>query len=206
MIGVYELMKKRIKLVLITMLLIVLSGVYSVIDKNNSIYDTTIDNSEFIPWELTEGSELRQSFVVGEKTLDGVSMKMTASGNVQDTMIKFQLNDEAGKNLVEKEISLAELENGKFFEIEFEQLVDCLGKQYTICLEVVESNSEYQAVVYSTPDVWENTEFIFNDEKVDDTMVLRTITNRFDLETFVVTLCFVLYVVLFMRWLTKLFK
>ena len=40
-------------------------------------------------------------------------------------------------------------------------------------------------------------------EKAEGVMVLRTITHRFDIETFVVTAIFILYVIFFVRWLSK---
>ena len=44
-----------------------------------------------------------------------------------------------------------------------------------------------------------------NNEKVEGTLILKTITYRFDLETFIVTLGIILYFVLFFQILYKLF-
>lgn len=199
-------MKKRIRLIIIAIVLVVLSGVYSVIDKNNSVYDTSIDNSEFVSWELGQGDSVIQSFVSSEDALDGVSMKMSATGNIQDITAEFKLLDDKENVLVQKEISLEELESGKFFKVDFERQNQCKGKKYTAYIEVTHCDEMSKMVVYSTQGIMDNTEFLFTEESNENTMVLRTITRRFDVETFIVTLCFVLYVVFFMRWLTKLFK
>lgn len=37
-------------------------------------------------------------------------------------------------------------------------------------------------------------------------MVLRTVTHRFDIETFIVTAIFIIYVLGFVGWLSKVFK
>ena len=40
----------------------------------------------------------------------------------------------------------------------------------------------------------------------DEILVARTIRHGFDLETFIITACFAAYIVLFMKWLSKLFN
>ena len=52
----------------------------------------------------------------------------------------------------------------------------------------------------------ENTNMYLNGEEIEGTVVLRTVTNRFDMETFCMLLIFVLYTIMFMRFLYKLFK
>lgn len=51
-----------------------------------------------------------------------------------------------------------------------------------------------------------NTELIISDNHTEGTLILKTITNRFDFETFAVLLIFVLYIVVFMKFLYRLFK
>ena len=48
--------------------------------------------------------------------------------------------------------------------------------------------------------------FIVKGEKVGGVMVLRTVTHRFDIETFIVTAIFIIYVLGFVGWLSKVFK
>ena len=51
-----------------------------------------------------------------------------------------------------------------------------------------------------------DTELIISDNHTEGTLILKTITNRFDFETFAVLLIFVLYIVVFMKFLYRLFK
>ena len=45
-----------------------------------------------------------------------------------------------------------------------------------------------------------------NNEAVVGTLVMKTVTNRFDIETFCVLLIFIVYIVVFLKFLYKLFK
>ena len=52
----------------------------------------------------------------------------------------------------------------------------------------------------------ENATLIYAGQTIEGVGVIRSLTHRFDLETFIVTLCFAAYIILFMRWLYKLFE
>jgi hypothetical protein len=65
---------------------------------------------------------------------------------------------------------------------------------------------EGAVIVYDVPGAQDDSEFSVRGEKIDGTLALRTITHRFDVETFVVTAIFAVYVILFIRWLAKVFK
>ena len=51
-----------------------------------------------------------------------------------------------------------------------------------------------------------NTKLIMNREEIDGTLIMKTITKRFDLETFFVVMLFAVYIIFFIRLLYKLFK
>ena len=59
---------------------------------------------------------------------------------------------------------------------------------------------------YYTPGITEQAQLTYDGQTIEGTGVMRTLTHRFDLETYIVTLCFVIYIILFMRWLYKLFE
>ena len=52
----------------------------------------------------------------------------------------------------------------------------------------------------------ENTNMLVDAEEIDGTVVMKTVTKRFDLETFFVVLVFAVYIMFFIRLLYKLFK
>lgn len=60
--------------------------------------------------------------------------------------------------------------------------------------------------MYAVPGASKDSLLVVKGEKADGVMVLRTVTHRFDVETFIVTALFILYVIFFIRWLSKVFK
>ena len=102
--------------------------------------------------------------------------------------------------------SLEKIKAGKFFGLKFHELTGCKGKRYTFELTAEQCEKDTQVMVYAVPGASEDLPLEVKGEKADGVMVLRTITHRFDIETFVVTAVFILYVIFFIRWLSKVFK
>lgn len=199
-------MKSKIKWLIALIILVLLAGLYSVVDKKTPIYDTEIDNSEYFSVDLREGDRISQSFLALEDTLDGVMIKMAAVGNLEGTILEYNLLESGGETVLEGETSLGELTSGRFFQIDFDQLTGCENQTYELQILVKECDENSSITLYYTGGKQQNTECMIGGTAVDGTLVLRTFTHRFDLETFVVTVCFLIYVILFMRWLSKLFK
>ena len=201
-------MKAKIKIAILVVIIIVLSGVYSVIDKNVSIYDTKCDNSKYLKISLDETDSVSQKFVCSEEKLDGMAMKISvADESTKDQIeLNYKLIDVKKNEIVEDEnVDLSGLKSGKLFQTNFETINGCKDKEYLFVLQIKKC-VENSVTVYYTKGEIGKTSLEYNENKVDGTMVFRTITHRFDIETFVVTLCFIAYIVLFMRWLNKLFK
>lgn len=199
-------MKSKIKWLIALIILVLIAGLYSVVDKKTPIYDTEIDNSEYFSVDLREGDRISQTFIAPEDTLDGVMIKMAAAGNLEGIILEYNLLESGGETVLEGETSLGKLTSGRFFQIDFDQLTGCENKTYELQILVKECDENSSITLYYTGGKQQNTECMIGDTTVDGTLVLRTFTHRFDLETFVVTVCFLIYVILFMRWLSKLFK
>ena len=200
-------MKNKIKVIIVALILVVLAAGYSIIDKNNAIYDTDVDSSDYGSLELEKRGNVNQEFVTFEERLDGLAVKLTASGNIDNIEVGYELEEkETGKIVSEGTASLAELKNGKFFKFKFEQVTGCKDKVYVFHMHVDKCDEDSRIIVCVTDRAEDATSLLVNGEVRDSTIVLRTITHRFDIETFIVTICFIIYIVLFMRWLYKLFK
>lgn len=199
-------MKSKIKWLIALIILVLLAGLYSVVDKKTPIYNTEIDNSEYFSVDLREGDRISQTFLATEDKLDGVMIKMAAAGNLDNIILEYNLFESGRESVLEGETSLGKLKSGRFFQIDFDQLTGCKNQRYEFQISVKECDENSSITLYYTGGKQENTEYMVGDTAVDGTLVLRTFTHRFDLETFVVTVCFLIYVILFMRWLSKLFK
>lgn len=199
-------MKNKLKWIAVILVIVVFAGAYSIIDKTVNIYNSNVDSSEYQAVVLQKGASISQTFVTEEKTLDGMEIKMTATGEPSDIGFHYELRDENGKVVVQKDDTLAELKNGKFYDVKFERLNGCRGKKYEFLMRLDSCGEGESTTVYVTQKGSDETTLLSNNNEVDGALVLRTISRRFDIETFVVTLVFLLYVILFMRWLGKLFK
>ena len=114
--------------------------------------------------------------------------------------------DEDDKKVASGSVSLEKIKAGKFFTLKFDELTGCKGKTYTFELTAEQCEKDAQIIVYAVPGADKEVPLEVKGEKAEGVMVLRTITHRFDIETFVVTAIFILYVILFIRWLSKVFK
>lgn len=199
-------MKKKIGWSIFALILIVCTCLYAVIDKNNSIYDREIDSSDYISVELGEGDTLTQSFVSAEDFLDGINIKMSVTGEPEGKEVSYKLKDSEGKEVVSGKMLLEDLESGKYFTLKFDRLSGCKDQEYILEFTVSQSADGGMVIVYDVPEAQEGTAFSLKGEKIDGTLALRTITHRFDVETFIVTGIFLIYVFFFVRWLTKVFK
>ena len=199
-------MKKKISWVIFAVILIAFAYVYAIVDKNNAIYDRTVDTSNYASIGLEQGETVSQSFTSKEDKVDGINIKMSVSGQPDEKKISYVLKDEDGKKVASGNASLEKIKAGKFFTLKFDELTGCKEKTYTFELTAEQCEKDAQIIVYMVPGANKEEPLEVKGEKAEGVMVLRTITHRFDIETFVVTAIFILYVIFFVRWLSKVFK
>lgn len=202
-------MKSKIKGIIMLFIIIIAARYYSVIDKNQPIYNSKCDSSEYLALELTQNSSISEQFICKEDTINGLSFKMNENaGTVTESLVlTYELWDVSEeKCLLKDDTDINELKSGKFFEIRFDPITECKNKEYIFTVTIKKCEGQNGINVYYTQGEEENTELVYNNDNMNGTWVLRTITHRFDIETFVVTLCFVLYIILFMKALYRLFE
>ena len=201
-------MKLKMKTILLILIIIVLAAVYAVIDKPVSVYDTSCDTSKFQAQVLEGGQTASQKFVCEEAYIDGIALKLAANAvpDNEKVLVKYELIDDNTKKVVAKgNENLGELRSGKFFKIKFNRVNNCKDKAYALNFRVTQCDAGNVQIFY-TPGTEKGKALVYAGTSIDGIGVMRTLTHRFDLETYIVTLCFAAYIVLFMKWLYKLFK
>ena len=192
-------MKSKIRVIVIGLIILCLAGVYAIIDKAVSIYDTSCDTSAFQSITLEQGKKLEQSFVCKENHMDGILDK-------SQVVMAYKIIEKDSKEVVAQgKTDLKKVRNGKFFKIKFDRIDATKDKKYMLEMSVQECPTGSIRVFY-TPGSNENATLIYASQTIEGVGVIRSLTHRFDLETFIVTLCFAAYIILFMRWLYKLFE
>ena len=199
-------MKRKIGWIIFALILIACICLYAVVDKNHSIYDREIDSSEYISVELAKGDTLTQSFVSEEDFLDGINIKISVTGGAAEKEVSYMLKENVGQKVTSGKMSLEDFQSGKYFALKFDRISGGKGQEYTLEFTVSQSMDDGTVIVYDVPGVQEDTNFTVRGEEIEGTLALRTITHRFDVETFVVTAIFAVYVILFIKWLAKVFK
>lgn len=200
-------MKKKIVSCLVVCVVIVLSYFYAHIDKNSYIYDRNADAATFYGTGiLAEGEELSQTFVSMEEKVDGVKLKVTTVGNVESIVVKYKILDEELNVVYEGKIPASELENNKFNQLKVSGVEDALKKQYTLVLCEEKADEQNGVAFYIEPGRYDNQKLTVKGNETDGTLVFRSVCHEFDVETFVVLLGMIAFVMAFMKVLYKLFK
>lgn len=196
---------KKMKSLIIIILILAATFLYAHIGKNNLVYDKNVDNSQYISTGAV--SKIEQTFVCREKTLDGFRAKCQVIGDVKGMKVKYSLIDmKDGKEIAQGTADAEKIKNGRFYYFRFDKVENCEGNTYKVIFEN-EGSDESRGIGFSIqPDTEEGTDLIIKGVDTTGTMIVKAVTQRFDLETFVVMLVFILYIAAFIKFLYKLFK
>ncbi len=209
-------MKKTVKIIIGILILAAVSFVYGHIAKTHDIYDFEVNPDTYQNTGIMTDLGARQKFTSQEKHLDGVRIKCSVHGTAggADTIITYELKDmETGEIVATGSEEGEDIENNKFHDFRFVRVQNSEGKRYEIRLYsnqiFGEDNSDGIGFYYENTTREENPVVVAENEVKEiesGTLVMKTITDRFDFETCAVFFIFALYVILFMRFLYKLFK
>ena len=199
---------KKIKTFIGVILVLMLAILYAHIAKTNIIYDKSIDNVDYIGTGVVEGS-VEQEFICKEDTLDGITAKCQLQGDASGTSMRMELIDLSTEKVVAvSEIKAENIKNSKFNVFSFSTIDNCRGKKYTVIFENINGNVEETrgiGLVYQ-PKTEKDTRLMINEKNIEGTLIIKTVTNRFDFETFCVLLIFIVFIMAFIQFLYKLFR
>ncbi len=200
-------MKKWLKYIIAGVIVVLVCFAYAHIDKANNIYDTRTDNSSYVQVSILADSYVSQSFRCPEDKMDGIAAKILLNGGSEEGELVYSIYDESGRELRKGGFSVNDIKSGKINLIKFnESIKGSKDKLYTVFFEQKGLHDGESLGIYYDPVGRKSGELKVNEEKVEGTMVFRSITHRFDLETFIVVLGFVIYFVLFFKILYRLFS
>lgn len=194
-----------------TILAIVVIGaayLYSYIDQPMPIYDEKIPIEQYtICEELVKEVTIEQEFTARQDTIKGIRIKCKTFVERPNAKIQYSMTDkETGQVVAKGEVDAEKIKTSKFHEFEFESIPHCEGKTFTFSLSSPDGVTSESVGVYKTPSTKRDTNLLINGEKTEGTLVFRTVTHLFSIETFGVVLCFIAYIILFIKILYKFFK
>lgn len=200
-------MRKNIKYIIVGLAIVVICFLYSHIDKAHSIYDESIDTSLYAAANLEQGSSVSQVFLSEEEELSGMSAKIAVKTNSDKAKLSYILQDVKGAEILKEDTLIRNLKSGRINKIKFSETIrDSKNKQYKILFSVSGLQPGDNAQIYYNPQEKESKSVEINGEKTKGTLIFRTLTYRFDMETFIVCFGFIAYFLLFFSILYRLFS
>lgn len=199
---------KKLKMVIAVAILLAAAFLYSHVAKKNLIYDNTIDSSSYMGHAMADETEICQTFRTRESALDGFYLKLTTAGDISRAHVILTLTDvETGKEEAQVTINAASIRSGKFVVFPLEKtLTGTAGKSYNMSLKAVGTDAYNYVAMYYQYGTMPDTSLTIGGVTTDGTMIARTVTNRFDAETFVIFLVIIAFIYGFMKLLYRLFK
>ena len=200
-------MKKNTKYIIIGIIILFGVYLYAHIGKTHNIFDQDADSSQYKITALYTIDSVKQEFGCTEEYMDGIKVKCKLSGDTTSISVKMVLKEKkTGKVVAEKEISGGEFEESKFYFWGFDRINNCQDKHFVLCISEEGADTGNFVDFCYTNGAENGTKFYLDGQEVDGTLVMRTVTNRFDWETFCVLSIFIIYVWGFMRFLYHLFR
>ena len=191
---------KKIKKMAAVIILILIAFIYGHIHKTHAIYDRTVENDQYIMLDGSQ-SQITQEFICEEDSLDGIQVKCQNLQEDPEAEIRVYLQDCENGGIVAKSVKKAgEIKTGKFNEFSFDTVSRCRGKAYKVVFE-----KDFLAL-YAAKTSEEGTNLKINSEESEGTLILKTVTYRFDIETFCVFMLLVSYICVFFQFLNWLFS
>ena len=191
---------KKIKKMAAVIILILIAFIYGHIHKTHAIYDRTVESDQYIMLDGSQ-SQITQEFICEEDSLDGIQVKCQNLQEDPEAEIRVYLQDCENGGIVAKSVKKAgEIKTGKFNEFSFDTVSRCRGKAYKVVFE-----KDFLAL-YAEKTSEEGTNLKINSEESEGTLILKTVTYRFDIETFCVFMLLVSYICVFFQFLNWLFS
>ena len=191
---------RKVEKLAAVIVLILLAFVYGHVHKTHAIYDRMIENDQYVMMDVSQ-DQISQEFVCEEETLDGIQVKCQNLQEDPEAEIRIYLQDcENGETVAESVKKVGDIKAGKFNEFSFDTVSSCRGKAYKVVFE------KDSIALYAEKTSEEGTNLKINSEESEGTLILKTVTYRFDIETFYVFLLLVLYICVFFQFLNWLFS
>lgn len=201
-------MKKRLGIIILGVGVLIFAYFYAHIDKNTYLYDRNTDSAELIGTGIpAAGEEITQSFTSVEDSIDGINLKATIIGDIENVELEYSLLDETSGEVVRTEmVPGSEIQNNKFNILKFQTLKDMKGKNYILRLSESGVDDNVGISFYLSEKESHQGTLKVKGQEMNGSLAVRTLTHRFDLETFVVFLGILAFIAGFMNVLYRMFQ
>lgn len=210
-------MKIAKKLILI-ILVVALAVIYSYGIWPRPVYDSSVgSNSYETTGPVTGDMVIEQQFQCEDNGFSGVTVKLTKQDNASIGEYQWDVEDaETGNVIGSGVINEASTENKDFessnmqkqgvIELKFPRVENSKERNYILTIKAQNIKDDEAMAVYITEKGETASQLVVNDQTVEKACVVRTEYQRFNVETFIVFLVIVAYLIVFIRFMYKLFR
>ena len=202
-------MKKSVKYIIAAAVIVIIAFLYAHVGKKVPVYDKSVDSSLYGNMvELTADLLVQQEFTCEKPVLSGISIMCATYGNTLTSTYQYQILDAESKEPLRSGIlDASAVANGKYYTIKFDEIKDCRGQKFIFTLCSQDAASGNALTVYNVPKGEEDAELHLNaDDFPNNTLALRTVSDMFDVETFVSVMFCLAYLYIFIIILYKFFS
>lgn len=201
-------MKKRLGIIMLAVGVLIFAYFYAHIDKNTYLYERNTDSAELIGTGIpAAGVEITQSFTSVEDSIDGINLKATIIGDIENVELEYSLLDETSGEIVRTgRVPGSEIQNNKFNVLKFQTLKETKGKNYILRLSESGADDNAGISFYLSEKGRHQGTLKVKGQEINGSLAVRTMTHRFDMETFIVFVGILAFIAGFMKILYKLFK
>jgi hypothetical protein len=200
-------MKRKIKSTAIALVIIGLAFLYAHIDKNTYLYDRNEDLENYSQTGvLLEGETISQTFFCKEDILDGINLKSVVVGDVSNVILEYAITDNDTGEVIKETIRGTEIKTNKFNQYMLQRIENTSNKSYTLTIKEAGADANNGISFYVSQTNPEDSQLSIREQETQGSLVVRLISHRFDTETFIVLLGFILFITIFIKVLYKLFK
>lgn len=205
-------MKKVIRNSILIIIIIVIAAIYSFGMWEKNIYIQTASSGDNkLTNELIGNIEITQTFLCPYDGLSGLKVKMLRVGAETVEGYSWSLSNDKKEILAEGRIGEDELEDSifarkKFLTFQIPEQEDSKGKEYTFCIRGIDVSKEACLQGYLAEGNQYAKQLSIDEQGIEGALVLKMNIMRFNIETFIVFLGLVAYVVVFFRFMYKLFR
>ena len=183
-------MKKFIKLGSMILVIAVLCFVYAHIDKMHPVFNEEVDPAYYGGTAVGSTEEFHQVFISGEEYIDGIALKFGSTGyRLHEVNLIYSIESD-GKVLGSGKLEGSKFQHQKYNILEVERIENVKGKALLFKCHLENTDAENGISI----------------SKEGENLVMKYYASRFDLETFVIACALCAYVVVFMKFLFKMFK
>ncbi len=201
-------MKKKLPVLIGIAITLFIACLYGNTNKTHKIYDNNVNTAVYQAiGTLSEGEIISQTFVCQEDILNGFVLKSDVLGDYEDTQVMIRVLDgNTGEILAEGQEIGKNIHAREQHYYKIDPINGCKGKK--LILQVSEKGaSENNGInLFYQPRGGSEEEFVVKGNETTGVFVMKTVTERFDVETFAVMLFAEWFIWGFLWFLYRLFR